>query len=139
METLFKSLEEKVNKFERRLNTVRPIMVNLDEKFNKLEKRLITIEEYIVKNKEIELNAQQFVSKGTNIVNNYKLLEEIVYANKEAVNKLENDSKSDDNSLEPVEQEKNNERRCKFWNAGFCKYRKDCLLKHPEVICNKDN
>ena len=102
METLFKSLEEKVNKFERRLNTVRPIMVNLDEKFNKLEKRLITIEEYIVKNKEIELNAQQFVSKGTNIVNNYKLLEEIVYANKEAVNKLKNNSKSDDNSVEPV-------------------------------------
>ena len=139
METLVKSLEEKVNKFEKRLNTVRPIMLDLDGKFKKLEKRLNTIEDYIVKNKEIDLNAQQFLSEGTNILNNYKLLEEIVSANKEAINKIENDSKSVENSLEPVEQEKNNERRCKFWNAGFCKYRKDCILRHPAAICNKDN
>ena len=139
MEILVKSLEEKVNKFEKRLNTVRPIMVNLDEKFKKLEKRFNTIDEYIVKNKEIELNAQQFLSEGTTILNDYKLLEEIVYTNKEALFKLGNDSKSVLNSPEPVEQVKNYQRRCKFWNAGFCKYKKDCHLRHPDVICNKDN
>ena len=141
METLVKSLEEKLNKFERRLNTVRPIMLNLDEKFNKLEKRINIIEEYVVKNKEIELNAQQVLSEGTEIINNFKLLEEQVYANKEVLSKIENDSKRDQ-SLEPVEHEnstqkgKNDERRCKFWNAGYCKFKKDCQFSHPVVICS---
>ena len=102
-------------------------MLNLDEKFNKLDKRLNTIKEHFVKNKEIELNAKQFVSDGTEILNNYKLLEEIVYANKEALTKKENDSKNDTNSLEPVENGKNNKRRCKFWNAGYCKYKKTVI------------
>ena len=139
METLVKNLEENVKKFERRLNTVRPIMLNLDEKFKKLEERFNTIEECILKNKEIELNAQQFLSEGTNILNDYKLLEEIVYANKEALIKIENDSKSDNEISEPVDHEKNLERRCKFWNAGYCKFKKDCHLRHPDIICKKDN
>ena len=74
METLVKSLEEKLNKFERRLNAVRPIMLNLDEKFKKLEKRIIIIEECTVKNKEIELNAQQGLSECTANIHCYKQL-----------------------------------------------------------------
>ena len=74
-------------------------------------------------NKDIELNAQQLVSEGTNILNDYKLLEEIVYNNKEALNKIENDSKTNHEIPEPIGQEKNYKRRCKFWNAGYCKFK----------------
>ena len=155
METLVKSLEETVTKFGKRLNTVRPMFLNLDEKVKKIEKRLDTIEEHIFKNKESELNAQQILSDPNmvkiieelfssipiqpDILNKYKLLEETVYANKEALNKIESDSKSDHDFPEPVDLRKNSERRCKFWNAGYCKYQKDCHMRHPEDICKKEN
>ena len=44
---------------------------------SKIEKKYFFL--FFGKNKENELNAQQVLSEGTNVLNDYTLLEEIVY------------------------------------------------------------
>ena len=129
METLVKSMEEKVNKFEKRLKTIPPIFLSLEEQVKRFEKRLNTIEERMFKNieSESEQNHEQILSEDPNMLNKFKLLEEIVYATKEAMNNIENVSKN-------IEQE-SEKKRCKWWNRGYCKFKQSCPYLHPKAIC----
>ena len=75
-------------------------------------------------------SGEQRSSEDTNLSEQYKLLEEIVYANKKQLNKISGEVKD-------VENGKNYERKYKFWNSGYCKFKKDCQFLHPEVICSE--
>ena len=98
--------------------------MGLQEKVKKYEKRLNTFEEIFSKKKQSKSKV------GAEQSDQYKLLEEIVNSNKEHLNKILDEVKD-------VENGKNYERKCKFWNSGYCKFKKDCQFLHPEVICSE--
>ena len=104
----------------------------ISENFTKLEKRLETIEEFFSMNKQSEIISQN------------KLLEEMVNTNKDSIIKIEVNLKEVDKELKistlKSSSTKNNlkdERRCKFWNAGYCKLNKTCPFSHPVIICSE--
>ena len=122
MEILVNNLDGKVNKFEKRLKTIPPIFLSLEEMVKKLEKRLQTIEERIFKNIESETEKNDEQKTDPNMIK--KLIEEIVHANKEALNIIENVPKN-------VEQE-TDKKRCKWWNRGYCKFKQSCPFFSPK-------
>ena len=97
----------------------------LKENVSKLENRIKTIEEQLSKDKERD-------------VQHYKLLENMVISTKETLNKIEVEFVEDKREHESSKVVIKHERKCKFWNAGFCKFKEACPFQHPVEICNED-
>ena len=97
----------------------------LKENVSKLENRIKTIEEQLSKDKERD-------------VQQYKLLENMVISTKETLNKIEVEFVEDKREHESSKVVIKLERKCKFWNAGFCKFKEACPFQHPVEICNED-
>ena len=66
-----------------------------------------------------------------------KQLEELINNNKDSITKIEVDLKqvADEIKSSSGENVLKVERKCKFWNAGYCKHKKACPFLHPENIC----
>ena len=69
----------------------------------------------------------------------YKQLEELINNNKDSLTKIEVDLKQVAEELKSSsgENDLKEKRRCKFWNAGYCKLKKSCPFLHPEIICKE--
>ena len=119
METIIKSLEEKVSHFEKTLKTILPIFVSLQDKVKKHETRLQTIEEHLCKNKESEVNDQQLKDALTKIEVDLEA--------------IKNNKKDESSRLSLIEE--SDKKRCKFWNRGYCKFKQNCPFLHPQAIC----
>ena len=78
MDTLVKSLEEKVSTFDKTLKTILPIFLSLQDKVNKHEKRLQTIEEHKNKASESDSNV---LNEDKETISQYKQLEDLINTN----------------------------------------------------------
>ena len=116
--------------------------MGLQEKVKKGEKRLNTIEELLSKNKKSEGEVggiDNILNDDKESIFRYKQLEELINTNKDALTKIEVDLKQVAEELKSSsgENDLKDKRRCKFWNAGYCKLRNFCTFLHPEIICKE--
>ena len=128
-----------VNKMENLLRTMTKDFKILKEKVLILEGKMSKIE--IEKHsKESESRTLESDEESDKNAKQFKLLENMVNSNKDTLTKIEVDilENKKENESSSVKLLVKSERKCKFWNAGFCKYRKDCPFQHPEEICNQD-
>ena len=56
-------------------------------------------------------------------------LNEIINDKNKSIEILQNKTKSKEIKV------KSNERRCRYWNRGFCKKGDECRFYHPEADC----
>ena len=70
----------------------------------------------------------------------FKILESRITENKDTLTKIEVDFedikniKKDESSKQSFVQE-NDQKRCKWWNRGYCKFKQQCPFLHPKEIC----
>ena len=86
-------------------------------------------------------------NQNESLLDQHKCLEQMIYSNKETLNKIEDDleliknnkdTKSSMPSLSSDVKSKS-EKRCPYFNSGYCKLKLMCPFRHPENICtNKD-
>ena len=73
------------------------------------------------------------MNEDKEIISQYKQLEELINTNKDSITKIEVDLKQVTDEIKSSSVLKV-ERRCKFWNAGYCKHKKACPFLHPDNI-----
>jgi hypothetical protein len=141
-----KSLEVKVNALQRDMATIVKVVKELGASVKKLETNAGKDEKG-----EIE-----------DILENQKMVDKIIVENSEAIERLEREiSRLESQNLEKENQNlekenqnqekeasedekeeagtkvKVNEKRCRYYNKGFCKYVDKCRYFHPSEICPK--
>ena len=74
------------------------------------------------------------------IMENQKMLEDLLKANSEAIRKIDSDIiriQNENFANQKKEEENSKERlkKCKFFNSGHCKYKVKCKFSHPSETC----
>ena len=117
MHTTYKTLSEKVKNLEDRMSMMdKENEVTVDSDMKTCEDQFKLIDERIAGNKDM------------------------IDSNKDALTKIEVDiediksNKKDESSKQSVVQE-HDQKRCKWWNRGYCKFKQKCPFLHPKEIC----
>ena len=75
------------------------------------------------------------------ILRNQKVLQDVIFANSDAIRKIDKEIAmlQDENLKADKEKEdtklENKRKKCKYFNAGHCKYKMECKFSHPSEVC----
>ena len=135
--SVFRKLVDKVKSMEDRILKLENINICiLFEKIKPFEQRLVTVETEQAKDYVLK---KPFDEQTISLNNTYNVFEEWISSNKDSIVKLELDLENLKTIKldESAKANKNKVNRCKWWNRGFCKYKKDCPDLHPQEICSE--
>ena len=104
---------------------VKPIKVKCEKRLDKIEELLSIDKDSVTSDAQVE----------------YRILQDLVNNNKDALTKIEVDlqeiknNKKKDESSEHSELQESDRKRYKWWNRGYCKLKESCPFLHPKAIC----
>ena len=112
-----------------------------------LEKTLVTIVKAF---KDLKASVKALEEKSTKshdeeiqeLFNRQKTLEAVIEANSDAIKRIDveilnikNDKAKADISDKNVKEVTNKDKKCKYFDKGYCKYKSECKFAHPDKIC----
>ena len=121
--------------------------IPLEMQVKELEKSLVTIVKAF---KDLKSSVKALEEKSNKsheedikeLMNRQETLDEIIKANSEAIKRIDveiinmkNDKATADKSDNCDKEAENKDKKCKYYNRGYCKYKAECKFSHPNKIC----